>query len=119
VAVGTVAVGWEVVSPVLLRGSFLVRGTISAIAASVIAFPLGFFFPIGLATAREYDRGYVAWAWAINSGTTVLGSVLAIAFAMWAGFTAVLLAALGIYVLGTLAFLWVLRHDSPVPAGSP
>jgi MFS family permease len=65
---------------------------------------LGAFFPTGLKIASGYGPSATAWAWAINCGFSVLGSILAIILAQFMGFKAVLLLAVLIYLVATLAF---------------
>ena len=61
---------------------------------------LGFFFPLGLKIVSDRSSEFIPWAWAINSGFTVIGSILSIILAMALGFNSVLLIAAGIYALG-------------------
>lgn len=71
---------------------------------------LGAFLPLGLTTVAavtSHRREYVAWAWSVNGFFSVVSSVLAALLAMSFGFTAVLVAAAGIYVLGAAALLRV------------
>jgi hypothetical protein len=96
--------GWS------LPGRVLV--TIAIIAP--FGFALGGFFPLGLAAVQRRNRNLIPWAWSINSGFTVIGSVLAIALAMWLGFFAVILVALLVYCVGSLAFLRYLRVPEAV-----
>lgn len=78
-------------------------------SASVIVAPfglfLGFFFPLGLTIIERRDPRFVPWAWGINSGFTVIGSVLAIIIAMAVGFAAVVTLVVAIYGAGVLAML--------------
>lgn len=50
------------------------------------------------------NRKFVPWAWGINSGFTVIGSVLAVVFAMAMGFSNVILLASAIYLTTPLLF---------------
>lgn len=86
------------------------RVPVVLILIAPIAFPLGFFFPTGLKIVEKRASEFVPWAWGINSGFTVIGSVLAILLAMVIGFTQVLLLSLAIYVLGTAAMCVYNRH---------
>jgi len=65
---------------------------------------LGAFFPSGLKMISGYGRSATAWAWAINCGFSVLGSMLAIILAQLMGFKAVLLMAVVIYLVAVLSF---------------
>ncbi|HEX6018082.1 MAG TPA: SAM-dependent methyltransferase [Burkholderiaceae bacterium] len=77
-----------------------------AIAAALIA-PLAFFmgmpFPMGLARVEAGDARLVPWAWAINGCASVTGAVLATLLAIHIGFTAVVVAALGLYAVASMA----------------
>jgi hypothetical protein len=64
---------------------------------------MGMPFPLGLAMASRLGQPVIPWAWGINGGTSVLGSVLAIIVAMASGFTWVLLAAAGLYLIALAA----------------
>ena len=84
--------------------------SLAARAAIVCAilFPLGFllgiYFPSGLEIIDTRHQDSVAWAWALNSGFSVLGSISAIILAQFLGFSAILLLAVVIYVIAFWAF---------------
>lgn len=80
------------------------RVLISVLVLAPPAFFMGMPFPTGLAWMHEHDAQLVPWAWAVNGGTSVVGSILAIVIAMAAGFTTVLWIAVGVYLLGLAAF---------------
>jgi predicted membrane-bound spermidine synthase len=61
---------------------------------------LGQWFPIGL---RKVGELQVPWAWALNGSASVLGSILAVVFAMQVGFAAVLWIAVAFYALAAAA----------------
>src|SRR5262249_39621000 len=88
----------------IVRAPFPVR----LLATSALLFPigacLGGFFPTGLLLIGERSPKAVAWAWAINSGFTVLGSTLSVLIAQLAGFHVVLLVAAGLYMLTPLVY---------------
>lgn len=77
-----------------------------AIALAVIA-PLGVLlgmpFPTGLSIVGEEAPGLVPWAWGINGFFTVIGTILALIFAMMIGFVAVLVLAGACYLAAWLA----------------
>lgn len=56
-------------------------------------FVLGIPFPLGIRILDKQDPDLIAWGWAINGFFTVLGSILAIIFAMTVGFKIVLVGA--------------------------
>jgi hypothetical protein len=66
-------------------------------------FVMGMPFPLGLAMAEKLGTAVVPWAWGINGGMSVLGSVLAIIVAMGTGFTWVLALAAMLYVVAVYA----------------
>lgn len=63
-----------------------------------VAFPMGMPFPLGLAQVSRRWGHLVPWAWAINGCASVVGAVTASLLAVHAGFTAVVLVALGLYL---------------------
>ncbi len=65
---------------------------------------LGIFFPAGLLLTGKYLPETIAWAWGINCGFSVLGSLLAIFLAQFLGFNSVLSLALIIYLMAALSF---------------
>ena len=73
-----------------------------AIAAALVA-PLGILlgmpFPAGLRVIGVEAPALVPWAWGVNGFFTVIGSVLAMMLGMVFGFTTVLVAAGGCYVI--------------------
>ena len=79
------------------------------IIAIVIIAPLGFTmglpFPIGLKALGKSAENYVPWAWAINGCASVIGAVLAMTLSVSFGFSAVLLAAAGMYIVAGLSGL--------------
>jgi len=59
---------------------------------------MGSPFPIGLLRIAGRQTGMVEWAWAMNAGSTVLGSVTAIVIAIQFGLTATLLCGAAAYI---------------------
>ena len=87
------AIGWPLPARVALAAAALLP----------LGTGLGMFMPIGLrAVARTttHPEEFVAWSWAVNCFCSVVSSVLATILAMTIGFTAVLLTALAIYLVG-------------------
>jgi len=85
--------------PLALRGLF----TICLVAPLGIV--MGMPFPTGLHLAGRWGESAVPWMWGVNGGTTVLGSVVAIIFAIHLSFTTVLLVAAGGYAVAWLMFI--------------
>jgi hypothetical protein len=80
-----------------------------ALALAVIA-PLGIMlgipFPTGLRVVAAEAPGLVPWAWGINGFFTVIGTIVALMFAMMFGFFTVLVMAGVCYLLAWLALMW-------------
>lgn len=80
-----------------------------ALALAVIA-PLGIMlgmpFPSGLRVVAAEAPGLVPWAWGINGFFTVIGTILALMFAMIFGFITVLVMAGVCYLLAWFALTW-------------
>jgi hypothetical protein len=89
-----------------------VRIAFVAALSGGLAFFLGFFFPTGLRVAQAISPAFVPWAWGVNAGFTVVGSLGAIVIAMNAGFALVLVVAAVIYAVAaaSLARLIALRR---------
>ncbi|MCX6610035.1 MAG: hypothetical protein NTW74_04185 [Acidobacteria bacterium] len=75
----------------------------------IVIAPLGFLmgipFPTGLATLEGWDSSAVRWGWSMNAASSVLGSAMAIFFAIYLGLYQTL-------VLGGLLYLvaaWIYR----------
>jgi spermidine synthase len=81
---------------------------IRVLLVSSLLFPLGFclgvFFPLGLQLVSNRYSNTIPWAWGINCGFSVLGSILSIILAQFIGFNAILLLASTIYLTALLSF---------------
>jgi len=98
VAVGEKTQGVAMIWPFPLRAMFV---TAWLAPAGIL---LGFFFPLGLQAVGTSGPAAVAWAWGINCGFSVLGSMLAISIAQFMGFNLVVLMAAVVYAFAALAF---------------
>jgi len=81
---------------------------------------LGLFMPLGVRSVSamsEFRREYVAWGWAVNGFSSVVGAVLATLLSMIYGFHVVLVAGLAAYLLALLVWGRLSRRAA-VPAGS-
>jgi SAM-dependent methyltransferase len=87
---------------------FGVRIAISVAVLAPVGFVMGMPFPLGISAVSSLGPHVVPWAWGINGGTSVLGSVLAIIVAMGTGFTWVLVLAALTYLLALFAMRPVL-----------
>ena len=78
------------------------------ILASLMLLPigicLGMFFPSGLFLLSKERKDMLAWAWGLNCGFSVLGSILSIIIAQFYGFALVMSLACLMYVLAVLNF---------------
>jgi hypothetical protein len=83
------------------------------ILVSGIIFPigllLGIFFPSGLRLISRDHQDAIAWAWGINCGFSVLGSILSIIIAQFQGFNVVISLACVLYLFALLSFKKLLR----------
>jgi hypothetical protein len=85
---------------------FAVRVIIAVSILIPLGIVLGMPFPLGIGKVGLRHPHVVPWAWGINGGTSVLGSILAIVIAMGTGFSWVLIGAAGLYLLA----LWAARR---------
>lgn len=74
-----------------------------------LAFAMGLPFPLGL---TRIAPELLPWAWGVNGCASVIGAVLAALIALHWGFSAVLLAAVALYLL---AAAWLPDHRSARP----
>jgi hypothetical protein len=80
------------------------------LALGPLAFLLGAPFPLGLRAVGRRDSRHVALAWSANGVMSVVGSALAVALAVLAGYQAVLAAAAVAYLAATGAAHWLGRE---------
>jgi predicted membrane-bound spermidine synthase len=92
-----------------IRFSFLGR----ILLVSGIIFPigvlLGAFFPSGLRLISRDHQDTIAWAWGINCGFSVLGSILSIIIAQFQGFNVVITLACVLYLIALVSFKKLLK----------
>jgi spermidine synthase len=89
---------------VLARLNWFVRGFIAIAMLGPLAFSMGMPFPLALTAADKAAPDLVPWAWGVNGCASVIGAVLATLLAVHFGFTAVVLAALGLYGFAAAVF---------------
>ncbi|MBK9225932.1 MAG: hypothetical protein IPL67_02410 [Ignavibacteria bacterium] len=82
----------------LTRTDIWLRVVVSAVVIAVPSFFMGMPFPIGIGMLSDSDKGVTALAWAVNGFFSVIGSVLAIIFAMTGGFRFVFAFAAACYL---------------------
>jgi len=83
---------------------FWAKVSLVALVIFPLGFSLGLYFPSGLEVISKKYKDTIAWAWAINGGFSVLGSILSIIIAQFFGFNDVLYLAAAVYFIGLLAF---------------
>ena len=80
---------------------------VRVLLAVLVLLPLGLLMgmplPLGLGAAAKGHQHVVPWAWGINGGTSVFGSILAIVIAMGTGFSWVLTGSACLYLLALVA----------------
>ena len=72
---------------------------VSLVLIAPLAFFMGMPFPLALVRVAAARSALVPWAWGINGCASVLSAILAILLAMSLGFSAVLLIAIGLYLV--------------------
>jgi len=87
-----------------IKYPFFWRVLVVCLALFPFGILLGMFFPSGLKLVGRNHPETMAWAWGINCGLSVLGSILAIILAQFMGFHFVLICAAFIYAIGMTAF---------------
>ncbi|MGI9305338.1 MAG: SAM-dependent methyltransferase, partial [Gammaproteobacteria bacterium] len=70
-----------------------------------LAFLMGMPFPLGLSRLAARAPTHIPWAWALNGCASVVSAVLATLLAVHFGFSFVVMAAIGLYVLAGFARL--------------
>lgn len=63
---------------------------------------MGMPFPIGISLIEDSDRKLIAFSWAFNGFFSVIGSVLAMIFAMTLGFKFVFVFSAVVYIIAML-----------------
>jgi hypothetical protein len=94
----------------MLHLPLAVRIAVAVAAQMPMGLLLGMFMPLGIAIVARQNARLVPWAWGVNGVGSVAGTTLAVLLAMAAGFPAVSLAAVALYVVGTLLLLRASRR---------
>src|SRR6185437_4361110 len=92
---------------VMVGAAFLLKLLVSAALLVPLGFAMGMPFPTGLRAlcgpdSSAAESNTVEWAWAMNAGASVLGSVLAIVIAMEFGLTLTLVCGAAAYAFAIL-----------------
>ncbi|UCE19774.1 MAG: hypothetical protein JSV84_05385 [Gemmatimonadota bacterium] len=85
---------------VCLGQSLTLRIVISVILLAPLCFIMGFPFPLGIRTLNSICPASIPWAWGMNSCSSVVGSIVAGAVALYFGFSVVFILAGMIYFIG-------------------
>ena len=85
----------------------MIRIAVAVLVVAPLAVLMGMPFPTGLRLAGQEERLLVPWAWAVNGGASVFGSVLAVLISMTYGFTNTLLFGAALYAVALIVFLMV------------
>ncbi|MCK5944030.1 MAG: hypothetical protein KAI24_18740, partial [Planctomycetes bacterium] len=81
----------------------MIRALVAGGMVAPLGLMLGMPFAHGVRLLRKVSPSFVPWAWAVNGSATVVGSVFTVIVSMNFGFTFVLLAAVGIYLVAFLS----------------
>jgi SAM-dependent methyltransferase len=83
----------------LMALDFSVKMALCVALLAPLGWAMGMPFPLGVAAVTAAFEPLVPWAWGINACASVIGAILATLLAIHFGFTAVVIAALLLYVL--------------------
>jgi hypothetical protein len=98
------AFGLETVLDLALPLPFALRVLVVVAVLAPLNFLMGMPFPLGLGRLEKLSPRLVPWALGANGGASVVGSILCIVLAMQAGFRAVSLIAMAVYLVGCWLF---------------
>ncbi len=104
------------VAPLTSSLAWLPLGFKMAVTVLLIApaaFLMGMPFPSGLARIEAWHAPSVKWAWALNSGASVLGSGFAVFFAIYTGLRNTLLLGALLYAVAALIVSAARRQRAP------
>ena len=90
-----------------LRFDLAIRLPVAILSLAPLGFLMGIPFAKGIAIVDRIAPSLIPWAWGINGCASVLSSILATLLALSWGFSLVLIAASGAYLVALLAF-WTL-----------
>ncbi|MBL8901052.1 MAG: hypothetical protein JNM84_25710 [Planctomycetes bacterium] len=94
--------------PEVFRACLALPDTQRILLAIALLSPLNFLmgipFPTGIRLVEARAPRFIPWAFGVNGGASVVGSILCIILAISLGFQAVALLAAAIYVVGGLVF---------------
>jgi spermidine synthase len=88
--------------PALLPWPFAARAAVVVLLVAPLGLGLGVFFPWVLDRMKGSAASFTPWAWGVNGIFSVLAPILSVAISMTFGMTALLLAAIPVYLLASL-----------------
>ncbi len=97
------SVGLPPLIAALLHTSRIARFAVATALVASVGIFMGVPFPTALGMVGRLHESFVPWAWGVNGGATVLGSIAAIVLAMQIGFSWLLLVSGAIYLLALVA----------------
>jgi spermidine synthase len=97
--------------PGLITLPFALRAGVVLVLIAPLGVCLGTFVPTALEQLKPVAPAFVPWAWGINGIFSVLAPVLAVGVSMTFGISALLLAALPVYLIAG----WSLPGGEPAP----
>lgn len=89
----------------MLGAPLSARVALALVSLMPLGLTLGVFFPSGLRIVGEVNPTFIPWAWGVNGGASVVGSILAIVLAITYGFRAVTFGGLCVYAVCVTALL--------------
>jgi hypothetical protein len=101
--------------PRLLGLPFATRVLVAVLLVGPVGCCLGVFVPTALERLKPEAPAFAPWAWGINGMFSVLAPLLSVAVSMTWGISALLLAAVPIYLLVG----WVYPPPAVTPAAPP
>ncbi len=114
VIIGAAIIAYSILLPSIFRlfigYALITRIILAAILVLPLGFLLGIPFPSGIRLLKLREKGFlIPWMWGINGAASVLGSVLAVAVAIMAGFTSAQFISAGCYLF--IGFLYLNRTN--------
>ncbi len=102
------ALGYLLAFPSLLKLTAALPLAVKAAVGLGVLAPLGFLmgmpFPLGLLQLAKRMPDFIPWVWGINGCASVLSAILAALLAVHIGLQALILCAVGLYVLAAVAW---------------
>jgi hypothetical protein len=100
----------------LIVWPFALKVAIAVAIAAPPAFLMGSLFPLGITQVRE--RALIPWAWAVNSGFSVLGGILSLFASIGWGYTISWFGFTLAYLVAGLLFVSWIRDGSPAASAA-